>query len=397
MSSAKPFRQLNHYFKDHTNLAESITYGKTYKYSLDKSFIKPYLNGDRLIFQTPTLYIPYSPRQVDSYNSGGGIGVGTDNWLLEASLFNGEHDPDVPAFQTWIKGLEDIIYKGLRKRSNLGITRTGHVSLLKNDEYRDCFKLALKLDPKVTNFFMLESQGVIGSKLDFKTELRAPCYAVFIIEVASIWIRKNNTVLDTVTNTTNNWGVSLVIHAAQCLHSHIGITPLDSASIPFIPTTRLTGIPPPPPFSLAGEPTSKREKNSGVGLKLNVSDNIPDYLQVYLKMLKMGIPRDAVKHKMAMAGLNPAELDNPGSQLVTPTSNNNSTNGPSKITANMLSGVKLKKGESQPQNTHKPKIQRPAGAFDISLDELLNIKSRLKKAQDTGQDTYSKIFKSLYV
>lgn len=389
MSSAKPFRQLNHYFKDYNNLTDSITYGKTYKYSLDKSFIKPYLSGDRFIFQTPALYLPYSPRQVDSYNSGGGIGVGTDNWLLEASLFNGEHDPDIPAFQVWIKGLEDIIYKGLRKRSNLGITRGGHVSLLKNDEYRDCFKLALKLDSKVTNFFMLESQGVIGSKLDFRTGIKVPCYAVFIIEVASIWIRKNNTVLDTVTNTTNsnNWGISLIVHAGQCLHSHIGITPLDPVSIPFIPNSNMsrlagTGIPGPPP----PPPMPPGEYN-------NISV-IPDHLQGYLKMLKLGIPRDAVKQKMALAGHNPAELDNPWNKPGP--SSNNTSSGPVKITANMLLGVKLKKGDSQP-NTAKPKVQRPAGSFAINLDELLNIKSRLKKAQDSGQDTYSKIFKALDV
>jgi len=384
--SAKTFRQLNHYFKDHTNLADLITYGKTYKYSLDKSFIKPYLAGDRFIFQTPMLYIPYSPRQVDSYNSGGGIGGGTDNWQLDASLFNGEHDPDIPAFQTWIKGVEDIIYKGLRKRSNLGITRTGHVSLLKNDDYRDCFKLALKLDSKVTNFFMLESQGIIGSKLDFRYDLKVPCYAVFIIEVASIWIRKNNTVLDTVINSSNagstSWGISLIVHAGQCLHSHIGITPLNPVSIPFIPTTRLAGIPPLPPPPMPG---------------LNISV-IPDHLQGYLKMLKLGIPRDAVKQKMALAGHNPAELDNPGTQTTNPAPpSNNTSSGPVKITANMLQGIKLKKGDSQPTNTPKQKIQIPTGSFKISLDELLNIKSRLKKAQDTGQDTYSKIFKALDV
>ena len=384
MSSTKPFRQLNHYFKEHINLADSITYGKTYKYSLDKSFIKPYLSGDRFIFQTPMLYIPYSPRQVDSYNSGGGIGGGTDNWQLDASLFNGEHDPDVPAFQTWIKGLEDTIYKGLRKRSNLGITRAGHVSLLKNDDYRDCFKLALKLDSKVTNFFMLESQGIIGSKLDFRYDLKVPCYAVFIIEVASIWIRKNNTVLDTVINSSNvgstSWGISFIIHAGQCLHSHTGITPLDPGAIPFITNSNIArlagaGIPtPPPPMPNLAVTTPA----------------VPEHLQIYTKMLKMGIPQDAVKHKMAMAGLNPAELDNPGSQPA-------SSSGPVKITSNMLLGIKLKKGDSQPTNTPKQKIQRPTGSFEISLDELLNIKSRLKRAQDTGQDTYSKIFKSLAI
>ena len=74
-----PIKTINKYFKDHVNISESISLGKTYKYSIDKSFIKPYLNGDRFIFQTPMLYMPYAAKHVDSYNSGG---IGFDNWHL---------------------------------------------------------------------------------------------------------------------------------------------------------------------------------------------------------------------------------------------------------------------------------------------------------------------------
>jgi hypothetical protein len=230
-----------------------------------------------------------------------------------------------------------------------------------------------------------------------------PCYAIFIIEVASIWIRKNNTILDTIetnnTNSTNSWGISLVIHAAQCLHSHIGITPLTPASIPFIPNYNMvklasgvsTNIPPPPPlppgnFTLLPAPAPA---------------TIPEYMHTYIKMIKMGIPRDAIKHKMIMAGHDPTELDTP---CQSPKNNGHitsvSNNGPAKITANMLQGVKLKRCDDTTQHTssiNKPKINPPNGAFTVNLDELLSIKSRLKKANDTGQDTYSKIFKPLLV
>lgn len=390
-----PIKTINKYFKDHVNIAESISLGKTYKYSIDKSFIKPYLNGDRFIFQTPMLYMPYAAKHVDSYNSGG---IGFDNWHIDASFYNAENDPDVAEFETWLKGLEHDIYKVMRKRSNLGITVGGKLSNLKNDEYRDCSKLVLKLD-KQTNFFMLDAQGKIGSRIDYKTELKVPCYAVFIIELASIWVRKNNTHLDTNDQfgassngkSTVTWGINFIVHAAQCLPCHLSIVTIPELT--FLPNSRLTTkqqdgqlsappAPPPIPSSLSNPEFS--------------------FMDTYTKMLKMGIPRAAVKHKMVMAGLDPNLLDNPQSattQHVTSSSQKNIliSDTPPKITSDMLSGVKLKKAaqdiDSTKQNVKNVKKGKPVGGFEVNLDELLNIKSRLKKPKDTGLPTYSSIFK----
>lgn len=389
-----PIKTINKYFKDHVNISESISLGKTYKYSIDKSFIKPYINGDRFIFQTPMLYMPYSAKHVDSYNSGG---IGFDNWHIDASFYNGENDPDVSEFETWLKALEYDIYKVLRKRSNLGVTVGGKLSNIKNDEYRDCSKLVLKLD-KQTNFFMLDAQGKIGSRIDYKTELKVPCYAVFIIEFASIWVRKNNTHLDTndQSGTSSNgkstvtWGINFIVHAAQCLPCHLSIVTIPDLS--FLPNSRLTtkqqdgqlSAPPAPP-----------------PIPSSLSNPEPSFMDTYTKMLKMGIPRDAVKHKMIMAGIDPRLLDNTQNitapPLIVPLfgSATNTQSGPSpKITSDMLSCVKLKKAQDTPeQNVKNIKKTKPAGSFEVNLDELLDIKSRLKKPKDTGLPTYSSIFK----
>jgi hypothetical protein len=395
-----PIKSVNKYFKEHTqsSIAESLSLGKTYKYSIDKSFIKPYINGDRFIFQTPMLYMPYAAKHVDSYNSGG---IGFDNWHIDASFYNTEHDPDVAEFEAWLKALEYDIYKVLRKRSNLGITLGGKLSNIKNDEYRDCSKLVLKLD-KQTNFFLLDAQGKIGGRIDYKTELKPPCYAVFIIEVASLWIRKNTTHLDTVDihqqakTSTVTWGINFIVHAAQCLPSHLSIAPIPDlkflpVKLPQQPTHNTQsninsfGIPPPPP------PMPSQL----------LTITAPSFMDTYTRMLKMGIPRDAVKHKMIMAGLDPQLLDNPFPQLShqqtvkVPLFANAEL--PPKITSDMLTSVKLKKAaqdiDSTKQNVKNKKTEKPVGGFEVNLDELLNIKSRLKKPKDTGLPTYSSIFK----
>lgn len=377
-----PIKTVNKYFKDHGNIAELISLGKTYKYSIDKSFIKPYLNGDRFIFQTPMLYMPYAAKHVDSYNTGG---IGFDNWHIDASFYNGENDPDIHEFESWLKALEYDIYKVMRKRSNLGITVGGKLSNLKNDEYRDCSKLVLKLD-KQSNFFMLDAQGKIGSRIDYKTELKAPCYAVFIIEVSSIWVRKNTTHLDTIdqqaaTKSSVTWGINFIVHAAQCLPSHLSIAPIPELTfLPVkLPQQQSSCVPPPPPPMLP------------------VMNPQPSFMDTYTKMLKMGIPRDAVKHKMTMAGLEPNLLDNPQLALAShiPITLPITTSLPPKITADMLTGIKLKKADDTPHQNTKPlkNIQKAEHGFEVKLDELLDIKSRLKKPKDTGLPTYSSIFK----
>ncbi len=376
-----PIKTVNKYFKAHTNILELISLGKTYKYSIDKSFITPYINGDRFIFQTPMLYIPYAAKHVDSYNSGG---IGFDNWHIDASFYNCENYQDIHEFETWLKALEYDIYKVMRKRSNLGITVGGKLSNLKNDEYRDCSKLVLKLD-KQSNFFMLDAQGKIGSRIDYKTELKPPCYAVFIIEVASIWVRKNTTHLDTLdqqsaAKSSVTWGINFIVHAAQCLPCHLSIAPMqDLTFLPVkMPQQHNSCPPPPPPMPPV----------------MNVQ---PSFMDTYTRMLKMGIPRDAVKHKMIMAGLEPSLLDNPQLSAAAhiPITLPVTTSLPPKITADMLTGIKLKKADdTAPQNTKPLKnIQKPAHAFEVNLDEILNIKSRLKKPKESGLPTYSSIFK----
>jgi len=108
---------------------------------------------------------------------------------------------------------------------------------------------------------------------------------------------------------------------------------------------------------------------------------VPEFLQPYLRMIKMGVPRVAVKQKMQLQGVNPDLLDNPnnGNNANGNNANGNNTNtGIPKITADMLKGVMLKKGK--PIEKAKKKISGGMG-FNVSLDDILSMKSRLKKRE----------------
>lgn len=385
----RPFSQYGVVTKDDT---AKFAIGKTHKYSIDRIYINLYHNNDRIIFQTPLLFVPYGPRVVDSGASF------TETYQLDASFFNNQYDPSITEFESWVTGLETTVLRLLKKRSYLGLDRTGLVSLLKRDEYRHCNKLSLKIDNKLSSFYMLESRNRLGDRINFK-DLRVPCYAVFIAEIRTIWIKRTITELDTVNvaNDTpdNVWGLSLTVHAAQCVYSHLHARPVVGGGLQFAPNPGLD-------MALAEQPTC--------GPMTIIEQEPPEHLAKYFKMLKMGIPKDAVKHKMMLDGLEASLLDSRtsapppppmpilfGNGMIPPPPPPPSMGtGPVKITADMLNSVKLKAG-GQRELTPKPPSQQQQQrmGFKVDLNDILNMKSKLKKRNpDTEPDSYSKMFGS---
>jgi len=370
--------------------------GKTHKYSIDRTYINLYHDNDRIIFQTPLLFVPYGPRMVDSGASF------TETYQIDASFFNNQYDPGINEFETWLNGLETVALRLLKKRAYLGLDRSGLVSLLKRDEYRHCSKLSLKIDSKLSNFYMLESRNKLGERINFK-DLRVPCYAVFIAEISTIWIKRTITELDTVTISADTpssvWGLSLTVHAAQCIYSHMHARPVPSGSVQFTHNPAID-------LALAEQPLLLPS------LVIPVVEP-PEHLAKYFKMIKMGIPKDAVKHKMALDGLDPTLLDNTTHRSVggfvpppMPPGMGNGiippppppppmlgpTSGPVKITTDMLTSVRLKSGQRELADRPVP-AQRMG--FKVDLNDILNMKSRLKKRNpETEPDSYSKMFGS---
>jgi hypothetical protein len=141
-------------------------------------------------------------------------------------------------------------------------------------------------------------------------------------------------------------------------------------------------------------------------------------------MLKLGIPKDAVKHKMILDGLDATLLDNKASVVgqsihkhtppppmplfsngpIPPPppppmhGNGNrmgSQSGPVKITTDMLSLVKLKSGQRELSDRTPDKLPQERSGFKVDLNDILNMKSKLKKRnQESEPDSYSKMFAS---
>ncbi len=389
-------RELNRQFSQYGVVTKDDTakfaIGKTHKYSIDRTYINLYHDNDRIIFQTPLLFVPYGPRVVDSGASF------TETYQLDASFFNNQYDPSITEFESWVTGLETTVLRLLKKRSYLGLDRTGLVSLLKRDEYRHCNKLSLKIDNKLSSFYMLESRNRLGDRINFK-DLRVPCYAVFIAEISTIWIKRTITELDTVTVATdtpdNVWGLSLTVHAAQCVYSHLHARPVAAGGLQFAPNPGLD-------MALAEQPT--------YATMTIIEQEPPEHLAKYFKMLKMGIPKDAVKHKMVLDGLEASLLDSrpsapppPPMPIVfgngmippPPPPPPSMGTGPVKITADMLNSVKLKAGGQRELAAKPPSSQPQRMGFKVDLNDILNMKSKLKKRNpDTEPDSYSKMFGS---
>ena len=383
--SKKRSKKLNikQFYEINLDEKKNVSIGKMFKYNMEISYIKPYYLGERLIFKTPMLYIPTKPRNI--YDNEGKY-MTTDYYNIDLLFFNDE-DEDVSRFEKWLIKLEKVIWKLLKKRPYLNLKKENFRTSIYEDDIRKCCKIKLRLDTKVSKFYLLENQNKLGTRIKYN-ELVAPTYGLFIIELENIWVKRPFN-LDDDDITENSFGFNFVVHASQCLPSHCNINPINNISFETFgnSTQKLlhkfnslnTNIPPPPPPPLPGmmgPPPPPPPPLLGGNIK---SPEIPEYLETYFRMIKMGVPRVAVKQKMVLQGVDPDLLDNPHSKNNSSTTSTSTNNGtPPRITSDMLKGVTLKKGK--PIEKVKKKITGGMG-FNVSLDDILSMKSRLKKRE----------------
>lgn len=188
-------KKYNKYFKDYDD-PNKLKLGKTYKYNLEKSYIKLYYDNKRMVFQTPALYIPYKPHK-NNYSS-------KNNYTVDMSFFNEGVDKALPEYEKWFYDLEKIVYRLLRKRSYLRCNKTGFKTLFKGDDYRYTKKMSITFNDKETDFFELENVGGISLSKSME-EIIFPCYGFFIMEVQTIWLNKPTGLLTNTKNTAPNW------------------------------------------------------------------------------------------------------------------------------------------------------------------------------------------------
>jgi len=290
---------------------KNIKLGKTFKYSLGNDsnynltniyYIKPNIceninNSDllpkeyeskkqdniddkiKLIIQTPLMYIPNS---MIYFN---------EKPFLELSFNNEDNDKDVSEFKIWITNLEDYLFKLIKKRTSLGIEKSNMCSILKgsNSNYSNYSsskrsnKLIVPINTNISKCILNDDCNNKKSKILFNWEIPVPTYAISIIWIKNIWLKKGK------------WGINLFMYASRVMNSHI-LDPIEFMDLDSNnKTIKLQDI----------KKQFKDDKNESIQI-----GQIPEYT-MYFKMLKMGIPKDAIKQKMSILGLDTRYIDYP--------------------------------------------------------------------------------------
>ena len=279
---------------------KNIKIGKTFKYSLGSDsnyhltniyYINPTTNTNvslpketdskkqdslddktKLIFQTPLMYVPKS---LIYFN---------EKPFLELSFNNEENDKDVSEFKKWITNLEDYIFKLIKKRTTLGIEKSNMCSILKaNNNGGRVNKLIVPINTSVSKCILNDDCNNKKSKILFNWEIPTPTYAISIIWIKNIWVKNGK------------WGINLFMYSSRVMNSHM-LDPIDFMGL---------------------DSNNKTIKTNDIIKQFKPDDNasiqigqVPEYI-MYFKMLKLGIPKDAVKQKMSLLNLDTRYIDYP--------------------------------------------------------------------------------------
>ena len=227
----------------------------------------------KLIIQTPLMYIPNS---IIYFN---------EKPFLELSFKNEEHDNDVLVFKKWIIELENYVYNLIKRRTSLNITKDTITSVIKKGYYNKSDKLLVPVNINISKCILIDDNK--KNKILFNWDIPVPTYAISIIWIKNIWVKNNK------------WGINLFMYATRVMNSHI----LD-------------------PINFMGcDLDNKNIKTVDVINKFHKDDkmnmlvcNVPEYATFY-SMLKMGIPKNAIKQKMMLLGINTNIIDYPANTL----------------------------------------------------------------------------------
>ena len=224
----------------------------------------------KLIIQTPLMYLPNS---IIYFN---------DKPFLELSFNNEENDKDVNDFKQWIIDLEYYIYKLIKKRTSLTIKKENMISIIKqkNVNYKNSTtKILVPININISKCIL--NNDLKKSKFLLNWEIPVPTYGISIIWIKNIWIKNNK------------WGINLFMYASRVMNSHL-LDPIDCLGID---TKSITN------YDIASKFKNDEKMSIEVG-------QLPDY-SMFFKMLKVGIPKDAIKQKIELAGLDKRFIDYP--------------------------------------------------------------------------------------
>jgi hypothetical protein len=277
-------RQIKNIDNKNIKLGKTFKYGENYNltniYYLENNNIIPKEAEGRkqdstdektkLIIQTPLLYIPNS------------LVYFNEKPFLELSFNNEDNDKDVLEFKEWLTGVEDLVYKLIKRRSTLKLDKSNMVSILKSGFRNNSSKLIVPINMNISRCIL--SDDGKRNKFLFNWEIPVPTYGISIIWIKNIWIKNGK------------WGINIFMYASRVMNSHI-LDPID-----FIGDSNLDN---------KNIKTIDVIKHFAPNEKMTITvGNIPEF-QMFFRMLKMGIPKDAVKQKMSLSGIDIRIVDYP--------------------------------------------------------------------------------------
>jgi hypothetical protein len=223
----------------------------------------------KLIIQTPLMFIPNS---MVYFN---------EKPFLELSFNNEDNDKDVQEFKNWFNQLEEYIFKLIKRRTSLGISKDNLISCIKAGNGRVSTKLVVPINLNVSKC-VLNDDGK-RNKILFNWEIPVPTYGISIVWIKNIWVKKDK------------WGVNLFMYATRVMNSHV-LDPVDFLGLD-TDNKSIRTI----------DVINKFQKDEKMSILVG---QVPEYT-MYFKMLKLGIPKDAVKQKMSLLGIDSRIIDYP--------------------------------------------------------------------------------------
>ena len=227
----------------------------------------------KLIIQSPLMYIPNS---IIYFN---------EKPFLELSFNNEENDKDVSDFKTWITNLEEYIYKLIKKRSILNIKKENMVSILKakNVNYANSStKILIPINMNISKCILTDDSK--KSKFLFNWEIPVPTYGISIIWIKNIWVKNGK------------WGINMFMYASRVMNSHI-LDPIDFLGLEDSDNKTIKKY----------EVIKQFKEDEKMSIQVG---QIPEY-NMFFKMLKIGIPKPAIKQKIELSGLDIRIIDYP--------------------------------------------------------------------------------------
>ena len=299
---------------------------KPLKYSDKFTFVPLRLQKDnhyhKCIFQTPLLFTPYGIQQTPNNKS-----------IIDISFQNMENDKSQKVFYKNLKHIYDRVYHKYKYDYIVN-------DFLKNTDFNECIRLKLTDNTSLYN----ESRDKI-EKIDKYT------YGNFIIELEGVWLNEDNI-----------WFQWNLLQGKMKTPTHLS----EYSFIDDIDDTK---------------ETRDRDKD-----KDKDRDKDKDKPDKYDKMLKMGVPKEAVDRQKRLDGFFkcnvppplPPPPPPPGCLPYNNTNTNTNTNTIPKINASDLQSIVLKKGKP----IHKTPIKKDPNQFEPpTLEELQTTLSRLRKTR----------------